>query len=82
MKLCDIFDKGWNGPYAKELGFEIVYQARASLTQPDYTAECLSAQQAGADVIITAVDNNSYCASARSCARQNFNADHRHRRPT
>jgi ABC-type branched-subunit amino acid transport system substrate-binding protein len=72
VKLCDIFDKAWNGPYAKELGFENVYRARASLTQPDYTAECLAAKQAGAEVIIAAVDNNSYLRLDRSCARQGF----------
>jgi ABC-type branched-subunit amino acid transport system substrate-binding protein len=72
VKLCDIFDKAWNGPYAKELGFENVYRARASLTQPDYTAECLAAKQAGADVIIGAVDNNSYLRLDRSCARQSY----------
>jgi ABC-type branched-subunit amino acid transport system substrate-binding protein len=72
VKLCDLFDKTWNGPTAKELGFENVYRARSSLTQPDFTAECISARQAGAQVIIGALDNNSYLRLARSCARQNY----------
>ena len=48
VKLCDNFDKVLTGPQAKELGFELVYHARPSLTQPDYTGECISARQAGA----------------------------------
>jgi branched-chain amino acid transport system substrate-binding protein len=72
VKLCDLFDRTWNGPAARELGFENVYRARASLTQPDYTAECLSARQAGAQVILGAIDNNSYLRLGHACARQNY----------
>ena len=72
VKLCDNFDKVLTGPQAKELGFELVYHARPSLTQPDYTGECISARQAGADVIITILDNNSMLRVARSCARQSY----------
>ena len=72
VKLCDLFDRTWNGPAAKELGFENVYRARPSLTQPDYTAECLSARQKGAQVILGAIDNNSYLRLANACARQNY----------
>jgi ABC-type branched-subunit amino acid transport system substrate-binding protein len=72
VKLCDLFDKTWNGPAAKELGFQNVYRARSSLTQPDFTAECISARQAGAEVIVAALDNNSYLRLARSCARQSY----------
>ena len=72
VKLCDNFFKVLTGPEGKELGFEVVYKARPSLTQPDYTGECISARQAGADVIITVLDNNSMLRVARSCARQNY----------
>jgi ABC-type branched-subunit amino acid transport system substrate-binding protein len=72
VKLCDIFDKMWTGPAAKELGFEVVYRARPSLTQPDFTAECISARQAGAQAVMLALDNNSVLRVARSCARQGF----------
>ncbi|HEY4411026.1 MAG TPA: ABC transporter substrate-binding protein [Acidimicrobiia bacterium] len=72
VKLCDIFDKTWTGPAAKELGFEVVYRARPSLTQPDFTAECLSARQAGAQAIILGLDNNSVLRVGRSCARQGY----------
>ena len=72
VKLCDIFDKMWTGPAAKELGFEVVYRARPSLTQPDFTAECISARQAGAQAIILGLDNNSVLRVGRSCARQGY----------
>src|SRR5581483_794451 len=72
VKLCDNFDKVLTGPQGKELGFELVYHARPSLTQPDYTGECISARQAGADVMITILDNNSMLRVARSCARQSY----------
>ncbi len=72
VKLCDNFDKVLTGPQGKELGFDLVYHARPSLTQPDYTGECISARQAGADVMITILDNNSMLRVARSCARQGY----------
>jgi hypothetical protein len=72
IKLCDMFDKEWNGPMAKELGFDRVYRGHSSITQPDFTAECLAARQAGAEVIIGALDQNSYLRLARSCTRQNY----------
>jgi ABC-type branched-subunit amino acid transport system substrate-binding protein len=72
VKLCDNFFKVLTGPESKEMGFEVVYKARPSLTQPDYTGECISAHQAGADVLITILDNNSMLRVARSCARQNY----------
>lgn len=51
--VCTLFEKSWvtEGP---KLGFELVSQGRASLTQPDYTAQCLAARNAGAQVIVTA----------------------------
>src|SRR5439155_985372 len=72
VKLCDNFDKVLVGQQAKDLGFELVYHARPSLTQPDYTGECISARQAGAEVMITILDNNSMLRVARSCARQSY----------
>jgi ABC-type branched-subunit amino acid transport system substrate-binding protein len=72
VKLCDNFDKVLVGPASKELGFEVVYHARPSLTQPDFTGECISARQAGANVFIMVLDNNSVMRVGRSCARQNY----------
>lgn len=72
VKLCDTFDKVLTGPETKALGFELVYHARPSLTQPDFTGECISARQAGAEIIVQTLDNNSMLRVARSCARQNY----------
>lgn len=53
---------------AKEFGMEVVYSGQASLAQPDYTAECLAARNAGAEVMALAFDPNSFPRIARSCS--------------
>jgi branched-chain amino acid transport system substrate-binding protein len=53
--------------YAPGYGMEVVYSGQASLAQPDYTAECLAARNAGAEVMALAFDPNSYPRIARSC---------------
>lgn len=59
------FDK-----YAKEFQLDPVYKAQASLVQPDYTAECLGARNAGVQVLLPLLDPNSVRRLAASCARQ------------
>ena len=58
-----------NLPYE---GLKIVHEAQVSLGQPDFTAEVLAAQQAGADVSITIVDAASAIRYARAAHRQNY----------
>jgi branched-chain amino acid transport system substrate-binding protein len=70
--LCATFDRVWSGPAAKELGFSPVYRSRPSLTQPDFTAECLAARQAGAEALIVGMDHGSILRLSRSCARQGY----------
>ena len=70
--LCATFDRVWSGPAAKELGFTPVYRSRPSLTQPDFTAECLAARQAGADAFIMGLDHGSILRLSRSCSRQGY----------
>ncbi len=53
---------------AKKYSLEVVYKAKATLTQPDYTSHCLRAQQEGAEVFITAMEGNSLHRIARSCS--------------
>jgi branched-chain amino acid transport system substrate-binding protein len=71
VQLCrdsdDIFAKN-----AASLGFQSVYRATSSAAQPDFTAECLNAARAGAQVLILAIDQNSISRISSSCARQNF----------
>ena len=53
--------------YAPKAGFEFVYQGSGSLAQPDFTAECLAARNAGAQVLVPIMDANSVQRIARSC---------------
>lgn len=57
---------------AAAFGFDYVYRGRGSLAQPDYTAECLAARNAGAQAIFVALDQNSTSRFASSCARQGY----------
>ena len=57
---------------AQKAGFEHVYRARSSVTQPDYTAECLNARNNGAQVFLIALDPSSIRRLAISCARQGY----------
>ena len=57
---------------ASSLGVQIVYDAQVSLAQPDFTAECIQAQRAGADGVITAFDGPSIVRFARSCSQQGY----------
>jgi ABC-type branched-subunit amino acid transport system substrate-binding protein len=54
--------------YASRFGFQIVYNGRVSIVQPDYTANCQAAQAAGAQVFLMYVDGPSIERLARSCA--------------
>ena len=57
---------------AKADGADPVYSASYSLTQPDFTSQCLAAQQAGANLFFMAGDGDSLVRLARDCAAQNF----------
>lgn len=72
--LCDNFDKRWgNAEAAKAVGFDaVVARGRPSLTQPDYTAQCLAAKNGGAEVVMLALDTASVRRFAADCARQNY----------
>lgn len=71
--LCDNYDRQWTDPAVlKATGFKVVERGRPSLTQPDYTSQCLSSQQAGAQAIIIALDTAAIRRFAADCARQNY----------
>ena len=53
-------------------GLTVVYEAQVSLAQPDYTAEMLQAQRAGAEVLISLVDTASLGRMAESAHRQGY----------
>jgi branched-chain amino acid transport system substrate-binding protein len=53
-------------------GLTIVYEAEISVAQPDFTAETLAAQRAGAEIIMLNMDINSAGRVARSAHRQGY----------
>lgn len=61
-----------NAENVKAAGMELVYKSRASLAQPDFTAECIGARNAKVEILQIALDGNSVARVAASCARQNY----------
>jgi branched-chain amino acid transport system substrate-binding protein len=57
---------------APRAGFDDVYRGKTSVAQPDYTAECLAARNAGAEVLLVVLDPSSVSRFALSCARQGY----------
>ena len=57
---------------AARAGETLTYQSQVTITQPDYTAQCLGAQSAGAQVIFLALEANSIMRLGASCSRQNY----------
>jgi branched-chain amino acid transport system substrate-binding protein len=53
-------------------GVTTVYSSSFSITQPDFTSNCLAAQQAGANLIYFAGDGNSLERMANDCAAQGY----------
>ena len=69
--ICDETDRVV-AESVKGSGLQQVYRGRASLAQPDFTAECLSARNAGAQIMFITLDHNSVRRVAASCARQDY----------
>lgn len=57
---------------AERFGLELVYRARASLVQPDFTSHCQAAKTAGAEMLIIGLDGNSVARIAKSCQAVNY----------
>jgi branched-chain amino acid transport system substrate-binding protein len=57
---------------APKAGEKILYSAPVSVTQTDYTAQCVNAKNAGAQVLGLAMDGPSMSRVARSCAAINY----------
>jgi branched-chain amino acid transport system substrate-binding protein len=64
----DLVDNG----LASQAGAQIVYSAQVSLAQPDFTSECLGAEQAGATMMFVLEDPTGVERAAQSCAQQNY----------
>ncbi|MFD7446288.1 ABC transporter substrate-binding protein [Streptomyces sp. NPDC059909] len=61
-----------SGRAATRFGLDPVYRAKITVTQPDYTAECLQARNAGVELMMVTGDPNTVARVASSCRRQNF----------
>jgi branched-chain amino acid transport system substrate-binding protein len=57
---------------APRYGAQVVYSTTSSITQPDFSSECLNARNAGAQVVYAVTDGASVGRIAQSCSRQNF----------
>ena len=51
---------------------QIVYEAKVSLAQPDFSAECLQAKSRGAQAVIVFVDAAAASRATRSCIQQGY----------
>jgi len=71
IEYCSVADKVFPDQ-AKQSGFDVVYQAKATLTQPDYTSQCLSARNAGAEVFLTAFDGATDQRIMASCIKLGY----------
>jgi branched-chain amino acid transport system substrate-binding protein len=61
-----------NNPGVEQAGARIVYTDQISIAQPDYTAECLRAQQKNVGLLLVFADTNSVRRVSDSCARQGY----------
>jgi branched-chain amino acid transport system substrate-binding protein len=57
---------------AKRYGFDFVYSGSGSLAQPDFTANCLAARDAGAQMLLMIMDRNSAQRVARGCSNVGY----------
>jgi branched-chain amino acid transport system substrate-binding protein len=70
---CADADNIWHSKgEARSVGLDPVYRARASIAQPDFTAECLNARNAGAEIVTLVLDASSVLRVAASCVRQGY----------
>jgi len=69
---CRYWRTGFHSDAAKKSGADIVYETQASLGQPDFTSECLQAQNKGAQAVALGGDASYVQRAARSCVQQGF----------
>src|SRR5207244_7215297 len=62
------FDKG----VVQQAGLDPVFRAHVSLGEPDFTSECLQAQQNNVEVLSIVLDVNGVGRALDSCDRQGF----------
>jgi branched-chain amino acid transport system substrate-binding protein len=65
--LCTDADGVW-ADVGPKVGFDVVYRGRGSLAQPDWTAQCLAAKNAGVEVLISLLTSEGHRRVAQNCA--------------
>jgi branched-chain amino acid transport system substrate-binding protein len=63
---------GFLKPLVAQAGMTFDFQRGTTATQPNYTAECLAAQQAGVDGLFLALSQSALAAFIKSCAEQSY----------
>lgn len=70
---CTQFEKHWfDDGMVKQAGLVPAYKARISIAQPDFTSECISARNAGVEIMSVLGDPNTVARVGASCKRQNY----------
>jgi branched-chain amino acid transport system substrate-binding protein len=71
---CQVGHEALNSKLRKEKApeLEIVYEAKVSLAQPDFSAECLQAKSKGAQAVILYIDAAAASRLTRSCLQQGY----------
>jgi branched-chain amino acid transport system substrate-binding protein len=64
---CGYIDKRLRAQ-AASVGAKVIYDAPISVTQPDFTAQCVNARDAGVDLLGLGMDGASMTRVGRSCA--------------
>jgi branched-chain amino acid transport system substrate-binding protein len=71
VEACRIGNRVWP-EYSKKLGLEVVYNGQASVTQPEFTAECINARNAGAEVMEIALDASTLIRWGKACSQLGY----------
>ena len=70
---CGTTVSSFDKPGSTVDGATTVYVSSISLTQPDFTSQCISAKQAGATFVYFAGDSDSLNRMAANCVAQGYN---------
>lgn len=70
--ICANFGGPNGNKVAKQFGLNVVYSSGSTMVQPDYTSNCQSAKNAGAQVMFIVADGGMTSRTVRSCNKIGF----------